>query len=108
MVAPGDDVAVRVRVVAVVASGRLCAEVVASGEDARSAASQAWPPFVLVAGLLVVGALAHREGLFDALGHHLGGFGRRPAAALCSALALVTATTALLNLDTAAACLTLW
>jgi arsenical pump membrane protein len=103
----GEDVAVRIRVVAVVASAVLCAAAVAlAGQDARSAVSHAWQPFVLLAGLLLVGALAHREGLFDAVGHHLGGFGRRPAAALCSALALVAVTTALLNLDTAAAFLT--
>lgn len=77
----------------------------ASG-DARYALTHTWSPFVLVAGLLVIGVVVHREGLFDALGHHLSGFGRSPAAVLSSALLVVAITTAVLNLDTAAAFLT--
>ncbi|MBA3653358.1 MAG: hypothetical protein H0W70_04120 [Actinobacteria bacterium] len=97
----------RVRLFVLVGSAAGCAAaIVAAGNDAHDAASQAWPPFVLVAGLLMVGAIAHGEGLFDALGHDLGRFGRSPIVALCSALAVVAITTALLNLDTAAAFLT--
>jgi uncharacterized membrane protein YdcZ (DUF606 family) len=38
---------------------------------ARSAATQDWPPFVLVAGLLLVGLVADEDGLFAAVGHQL-------------------------------------
>ena len=33
-----------------------------------TSAGQAWPPFVLVTGLLLIGAAASADGLFDALG----------------------------------------
>lgn len=33
-----------------------------------AAAGQAWPPFVLVVGLLLIGAVAAEDGLFDAVG----------------------------------------
>src|ERR1700685_218084 len=49
----------------------LAAAVAASPADARAAASQDWPPFVLVAGLLLIGLVASDEGLFAAAGHQL-------------------------------------
>jgi arsenical pump membrane protein len=71
-----------------------------------SATSQAWPAFVLVAGLLVIGALAADEGLFAAAGERISrlpGGGIRLLVALLLFEALVTAV---LNLDTAVVFLT--
>ena len=75
---------------------------------ALSAARRAWPPFVLVAGLLLVGVVAHDDGLFDAVAVRLE---RRPALRrdtrlLAALLGVVAATTAVLNLDTSVAFLT--
>jgi len=73
---------------------------------AHEAFSQAWPAFALVAGLLLVGAAAARDGLFDELGALAA---RTPGGgtALLAALLLVTAAvTAVLNLDTAVVFLT--
>jgi arsenical pump membrane protein len=71
-----------------------------------SATSQAWPAFVLVAGLLIIGALAAEEGLFAAAGERISrlpGGGVRLLVALLVFEALVTAV---LNLDTAVVFLT--
>ena len=46
----------------------------ASPDAARAAASQTWPAFALVAGLLLVGLVAHEDGLFDTAGHALARF----------------------------------
>lgn len=67
---------------------------------------QAWEPFVLVAGLLVVGALANADGVFAAAAALLARVGDGPKALYVAALALVAATTAVLNLDTAVVFLT--
>lgn len=74
--------------------------------DARSAVSQVWSPFVLVAGLLLVGLVADADGLFAAAGHLLARTARRGALVFLGATVLVGAVTALLNLDTAVAFLT--
>src|SRR5207253_7295221 len=84
----------------------------ASGSAAVDAARRAWPPFVLVAGLLLVGVVAHDDGLFDAIAARLERrpglrAGRRPDGRLLAALLLVVAaTTAVLNLETSVAFLT--
>ena len=65
-----------------------------------AAASQAWPAFALVTGLLLVGVVAERDGLFAAAGARLSRLPLRPRALLVAALALVTLVTAVLNLDT--------
>lgn len=68
---------------------------------AHEAFSQAWPAFALVAGLLLVGATAAREGLFaeaGALAARVPGGG---TALLASLLVVEAAVTAVLNLDTA-------
>ena len=73
---------------------------------AHDAASQAWPAFVLVAGLLVIGALAAEDGLFAAAG---GAAARLPGSGLrlLTVLLLFEAcVTAVLNLDTAVVFLT--
>ena len=82
------------------------AAAVIGGSSFRGALDQAWPPFVLVAGVLAVGAVVHEAGLFDALGHRVGGVRGPHPVALVLMLLLVAATTAVLNLDTAAAFLT--
>ncbi len=78
--------------------------VLATG-DARDALAQGWPPFALVAGLLLIGAAAGAEGLFEAAGRagRLGGGG---ATQLVGSLLLVALVTAILNLDTAVVFLT--
>jgi arsenical pump membrane protein len=71
-----------------------------------AAAEQAWPPFVLVSGLLLIGLIAHRDGLFELAGRSLQGLAGPPAALLASCLLLVAIVTAVLNLDTAVVFLT--
>lgn len=96
-----------IRVVAVSVSAiAVVVAVAADASQARAAVEQAWPPFVLVAGLLAVGAVAQATGLFDAVGHRMGGLRGSHAISLCGVLLLVAATTAVLNLHTAAAFLT--
>lgn len=74
--------------------------------DARAAASQVWTPFVLVAGLLLIGLVADDDGLFAAAGHLLARTARSGAAIYVGATVIVGVVTALLNLDTAVAFLT--
>jgi len=79
--------------------------VLADRSGAQSAASQVWAPFVLVAGLLVVGLAADQDGLSPR---------RPPLAALApngfllfaGAAVTVAVVTALLNLDTSVVFLT--
>lgn len=73
---------------------------------ARGAASQDWAPFVLVAGLILVGLVAEDDGLFAAAGRRLAAAGRRGDVLFLGASALVGVVTAVLNLDTAVAFLT--
>lgn len=74
--------------------------------DARSALAQAWPPFVLVAGLLAIGLVAGRDGLFDAAAARLVRLPGPPLVLALACFALVAVVTALLNLDTSAVFLT--
>jgi arsenical pump membrane protein len=71
-----------------------------------AALSQSWPPFALILGLLLVGLLAHRDGLFAWGAGGLQRIPGGPAALLAAALALVALVTAVLNLDTAVVFLT--
>jgi len=71
-----------------------------------AAAEQAWPPFVLVSGLLLIGLVANRDGLFERAGHFLEGLGGPPVVLLVACLLLVAVVTAVLNLDTAVVFLT--
>jgi arsenical pump membrane protein len=71
-----------------------------------AALSQSWPPFALILGLLLVGLLAHRDGLFAWGAGLLQRVPGGPAALLAAALALVALVTAVLNLDTAVVFLT--
>jgi len=79
---------------------------VARPSEARAAAAATWPPFVLVAGLLLIGVVAHRDGLFELLGGLASRLRAHPVALLVALLALVATVTTVLNLDTSVAFLT--
>jgi arsenical pump membrane protein len=70
------------------------------------AVSQVWPPFVLVAGLLLIGQAASDEGLFESLGARIASLPLSPRALLVALLCLVAVVTAVLNLDTSVVFLT--
>ena len=59
----------------------IVAATAASPAQARAAASQVWPAFVLVAGLLLIGLVADDDGLFESIGHRLA---TRPPTVSCS------------------------
>jgi arsenical pump membrane protein len=65
-----------------------------------AAATQAWPAFALVTGLLLVGIVAERDGLFAAAGTNLARLPLGPRSLFVASLALVALVTAVLNLDT--------
>jgi arsenical pump membrane protein len=71
-----------------------------------AAGSQAWAPFALVVGLLLIGTVAADEDLFGALGARLARARLGPTRLLVALLALVAVVTALLNLDTSVVFLT--
>src|SRR5579863_2231701 len=85
--------------------GLLIAAVIRPGE-AQAAASQAWSPFVLVAGLLLIGLVADDDGLFAAAGHRLARSAASGVLLYMGAVVIVGVVTALLNLDTSVAFLT--
>jgi arsenical pump membrane protein len=65
-----------------------------------AAAGQVWPAFALVTGLLLVGVVAERDGLFAAAGSGLARLRTGPRTTFVLALCLVAFVTAILNLDT--------
>jgi arsenical pump membrane protein len=71
-----------------------------------ASARQAWPPFVLVAGLLLIGSVAAADGLFEALGARVSHTRLGSSSLLLALLALVASVTAVLNLDTSVVFLT--
>jgi len=71
-----------------------------------AALHQSWPPFVLIAGLLLIGLLANRDGLFAWGGARLQSLPGGGFALLGAALLLDAVVTAVLNLDTAVVFLT--
>jgi arsenical pump membrane protein len=71
-----------------------------------AAAGQAWPPFVLVAGLLLIGSVAATDELFEAIGTRLARAPLQPRALLLALLGLVAVVTAVLNVDTSVVFLT--
>jgi arsenical pump membrane protein len=95
----------RLALLAVGCAGALAAAG-ADADDAHAAASQAWPAFVLVAGLLVVGALAAEDGVFEWAGTALARLPGGGASLLIALVALDAVVTAVLNLDTAVVFLT--
>lgn len=76
------------------------------GVAIQGAIDQAWPPFVLVAGLLLIGAVVEADGLFAALGTRIERIGGGPVVLLACLLGLEAVVTAVLNLDTAVAFMT--
>jgi arsenical pump membrane protein len=85
------------------------AAIVAASLAPRSterAAAQSWPPFLLVAALLAIGVVAHRDGFFDAAAHRLLQLPGGGPGLLVWLLGLVAVVTVVLNLDTSAAFLT--
>ncbi len=93
-----------------VAAGLGClgalAAAAARPDEARSAAAQDWPPFVLVSGLLLIGLVADEDGLFAAAGRLLARVARNGLVLYAGAVLLIATVTALLNLDTSVAFLT--
>jgi arsenical pump membrane protein len=73
----------------------------AASSDAHASFSQAWPAFALVTGLLLVGAAAAREGVFEAAGSFVARMPGGTVPLLAALLLLEAAITAVLNLDTA-------
>jgi arsenical pump membrane protein len=73
---------------------------------ARAAAAQDWSPFVLVAGLLLVGLVADGDRLFAAGGHVLARLCPNGALLYVGTVLLVLTVTTLLNLDTSVTFLT--
>src|ERR1700760_4425968 len=71
-----------------------------------AALHQSWPPFVLIAGLLMIGMVANRDGLFAWGGARLQSLPGGAFALLGAALLLDAVVTAVLNLDTAVVFLT--
>jgi arsenical pump membrane protein len=82
------------------------AATVAAPAAAQAAATQDWPPFVLVAGLLLIGLVADGDGLFRYTGQQLARLGRSGAVLFAGAVVIVVAVTVTLNLDTAVAFVT--
>ena len=86
----------------------LSAVVAAAVAPARAAAtaSQAWPAFVLVSALLVIGALAAQDRLFAALGAQAARAPGGGVPLVLGLLCVVAVVTAVLNLDTSVVFLT--
>jgi Na+/H+ antiporter NhaD/arsenite permease-like protein len=70
------------------------------------AVAQAWSPFVLVAGLLLIGQVAAAEGVFEAAGAQIARMPLSPRGLLVALLGLVAVVTVVLNLDTSVVFLT--
>jgi len=86
--------------------GGLIVSTAAKPAYARAAATQDWPPFVLVTGLLLIGMVANDDGLFASAGERLARVARSGAGLFLGTVVLVGVVTALLNLDTSVAFLT--
>jgi arsenical pump membrane protein len=77
------------------------AAAIATPAHAAGAASQAWPAFALVAGLLLIGATAAREGVFAKAGTLASRAPGGTVVLLVVLLSIEAVVTAVLNLDTA-------
>jgi arsenical pump membrane protein len=85
---------------------RILAAAASAPGHAAGAASQAWPAFVLVAGLLLIGAIAAEDGLFAAAGGQLARLPGSGIRLLIILLVFEACVTAVLNLDSAVVFLT--
>jgi arsenical pump membrane protein len=94
------------RILAVVGVGAAIVALSIAGSEARSAAAQVWPPFVLVAGLLLVGLVADQDGLFAAAGRRLASLAPTGTVLFAGAAVTIAGVTAVLNLDTSVVFLT--
>jgi arsenical pump membrane protein len=72
----------------------------------RAAIDQTWEPFVLVVGLLLIGHVASKDGLFEVAGSKLARLRGGTVALFVSMMLLVALVTATLNLDTSVVFLT--
>ncbi|HEY6469168.1 MAG TPA: SLC13 family permease [Candidatus Dormibacteraeota bacterium] len=70
------------------------------------AAAHTWSPFALVAGLLLIGAVANQDGIFAAASRALGRLPAGDLALYLASMLLVAVVTVFLNLDTSVAFLT--
>jgi arsenical pump membrane protein len=86
--------------------GGLAAAVAVRPSQAAAAVSQDWPPFVLVTGLLLIGLVANRDGLFASAGRGLARLAPNTVLLYLGSVAIVGLVTAVLNLDTSVAFLT--
>jgi arsenical pump membrane protein len=94
------------RILALVGAAGLLVSFTVSPNQASSAASQVWSPFVLVAGLLLVGLVAEGDGLFRAAGYRLARLARSGVVLFAGSALLVALVTSVLNLDTSVVFLT--
>ena len=67
---------------------------------------QVWPPFALIAGLLMMGRVAASDGLFESVGARLARIPGGGVVMFAALMALVAIVTAVLNLDTSVVFLT--
>jgi len=72
----------------------------------RAAIDQTWEPFVLVVGLLLIGHVASKDGLFEVAGSKLARLRGNTIVLFVSMMLLVALVTATLNLDTSVVFLT--
>ena len=72
----------------------------------RAAVDQTWEPFVLVVGLLLIGHVASKDGLFEVAGSKLARLRGGTIVLFVSMMLLVALVTATLNLDTSVVFLT--
>jgi arsenical pump membrane protein len=72
----------------------------------RDAAEHTWSPFVLVAGLLLIGVVANQDGVFAVAARALGRLPGGEIVLYLAAMLLVAVVTVFLNLDTSVAFLT--
>jgi arsenical pump membrane protein len=71
-----------------------------------AAAAHTWAPFVLVTGLLLIGAVANQDGIFAAAARSLGRLPGGDLSLYLASMLLVAVVTVFLNLDTSVAFLT--
>jgi arsenical pump membrane protein len=71
-----------------------------------SAALQAWPPFVLVTGLLLIGQVAASDAMFESIGSRLAALPGNSRMLFFAMMSLVAVVTVVLNLDTSIVFLT--